>query len=102
MGNENGRDEMSRRAILAGTAAGMVSTGAWAAASPEPEAYLSLREIARRIAAREVSPVDVTQRMLARIAKADPVLKSYATVMGDQAMADARAAAIAWSPITVA
>lgn len=94
MCKENGRDEMSRRAILAGTAAGVMSTKAWAAASPEPEAYLSLREVSRRIAAREVSPVDLTRRMLARIARADPVLKSYATVMGDQAMADARAAAV--------
>ncbi|MEI9889793.1 MAG: amidase [Caulobacteraceae bacterium] len=40
-----------------------------------------------------MSPVDLTKRMLARIAKVDPMLKSYATVMGDQAMADARAAA---------
>ena len=77
------------------TAAGMASSQVWAAAPASgPEAYLSLREVARRIAAREVSPVDLTQRMLARIAKADPGLKSYATVMGDQAMADARAAAV--------
>ena len=93
MSNKNGRDAISRRAVLAGTAAGAMSTKAWSAASPAPEGYLSLREVARRIAARQVSPVDLTQRMLARIAKADPVLKSYATVMGEQAMADARAAA---------
>ena len=94
MSNENGRDGISRRAVLAGTAAGMAATPLRAATpAPEPEPYLSLREAARRIAAREVSPVDLTRRMLARIAKLDPVLKSYATVMGDQAMADARAAA---------
>ena len=94
MSNEKGRDGMSRRAVLAGTAAGMASTQLRAATpAPELEPYLSLREAARRIAARELSPVDLTQRMLARIAKVDPVLKSYATVMGDQAMADARAAA---------
>ncbi len=48
--------------------------------------------MARRIGAREISPVAITQQMLARIAHVDPVLKSYATLMADQAMADARAA----------
>jgi amidase len=86
--------EVSRRAVVAGAAAGLASTKAWAAAPPPlSDAYLSLRAVARRIAAREVSPVELTQHMLARIGKVDPVLKSYATVMEDQAMADARAAA---------
>ena len=90
-GTEGG--EVSRRAVVAGAAAGLASTEVWAtAAAPTPDPYLDLRAVARRIAARELSPVDLTQRMLARIAKVDPVLKSYATVMGDQAMADAKAA----------
>ena len=54
--------------------------------------YLTLHEIARRVAARDLSPVDLTQRLLDRIAALDPTLKSYATVMHDQALADARAA----------
>jgi amidase len=53
--------------------------------------YMSLQDIARRIASREVSPVELTRRMLDRIAKVDPTLKSYATVMSEQALADARA-----------
>ena len=94
MSNTKGWDGLSRRAVLAGTAAGMASTPLRAATpTAEPEPYLSLREVGRRVARREVSPIDLTQRMLARIAKVDPVLKSYATVMGDQAMADAKAAA---------
>ncbi|MGZ3315023.1 MAG: amidase, partial [Caulobacteraceae bacterium] len=88
------RRDVSRRLVVAGAAAGLASTKAWAAAAPpDPEPYLSLRAVARRIAAREVSPVDLTRRMLARIAKIDPMLKSYATVMGDQAIADAQMAA---------
>jgi hypothetical protein len=76
MSDEKCQEGMSRRAVLVATAAGMASSQAWAAAPASgPEAYLSLREVARRIAAREVSPVDLTQRMLARIAKADPGLK---------------------------
>jgi len=88
------RDKVSRRAVVAGAAAGLASTEVWAAAAaPTPEPYLGLRAVARRIAARELSPVELTQHMLERIAKVDPVLKSYATVMRDQAMVDARAAA---------
>jgi len=79
---------------MAGTVAGLASTKVWAAARPPaPESYLSLRAIARRIAAREVSPTDLTRRILARIATVDPALKSYATVMADQAIADAEQAA---------
>ena len=86
-------DDVSRRTVVA-AAAGLASTPVWAAAAPPAlEPYLSLRAVARRIAARELSPVDLTQRMLVRISKVDPVLKSYATVMADQAIADAKKAA---------
>jgi amidase len=54
--------------------------------------YMSLQQVARRIQSRELSPVDLTRLMLDRIEKVDPRLKSYATVMSDQALADARAA----------
>jgi amidase len=55
--------------------------------------YLSLEAVARMIRSRAVSPVDLTRTMLDRIAKVDPLLKAYATVMRDGAMVDARAAA---------
>ncbi len=54
--------------------------------------YRSLRDIARRILSRDLSPLDLTRQMLDRIARVDPQLKSYATVMTDQALADARTA----------
>lgn len=54
--------------------------------------YTSLREVGRRIQSRDLSPVDLTRLMLDRIVKVDPQLKSYATVMSEQALADARAA----------
>jgi amidase len=62
--------------------------------SPEtrPVCYLALVDIARRIQSRDVSPVDLTQRMLDRIASVDRSLKSYATLMRDDARATARAA----------
>lgn len=51
--------------------------------------YLSLDEVARRLKARKVSSVELTESMLDRIGKVDPRLKSYATVTADRALADA-------------
>jgi amidase len=54
--------------------------------------YLELTEISRKLHSRELSPVEVTQAQLARIDALDGALKSYATVMGEQALAQARIA----------
>jgi amidase len=54
--------------------------------------YMSLREVARLIQARDLSPVELTRHMLDRIDKYDATLESYATITHDQALADARAA----------
>src|SRR6187399_2682686 len=65
------------------------SAATTAAVHGEALEFMTLRDVARRISAREVSPADLTQRTLDRIAALDPTLKSYATVMHDQALADA-------------
>ena len=54
--------------------------------------YASLAETARRIETRAISPVELTQSMLERIATVDDRLKSYATVMPESALAAARVA----------
>ena len=54
--------------------------------------YKSIREIARKIESREISPVELTRMMLDRIESLDGQLKSYATVTADRAMASARKA----------
>ncbi|WP_048862438.1 amidase [Acidisphaera rubrifaciens] len=54
--------------------------------------YLDLLEVGRRIQARELSPVEVTQAQLARIEALDGALKSYATVTAELALRQARAA----------
>jgi amidase len=54
--------------------------------------YLELTEVARRLHSREISPVEVTKAQLARIDALDGTLKSYATVMGEQALGQARTA----------
>ena len=53
---------------------------------------LSLTEVAALIKSREVSPVEVLSAQLDRIQALDSGLKSYALVMGDAALATARAA----------
>ncbi len=54
--------------------------------------YLELTELAQRLRARELSPVDVTKAALERIERLDPTLRSYATLMADSALAQARQA----------
>ena len=56
-----------------------------AAAGDVPLHYLSLREAARRIEARDISSAELTEALLDRIAAVDGRLKSYATVMAEQA-----------------
>jgi amidase len=54
--------------------------------------YLELMELAARIKAHEISPVAVTRAQLDRIASLDDALGSYALVMADVAMAQAKVA----------
>jgi hypothetical protein len=54
--------------------------------------YLEINELARLIAARKVSPVELTEAMLRRIERVDPALKSYALVTPELALSQARAA----------
>ena len=54
--------------------------------------YRSLSETARLLQTKVISPVELTQHMLDRIAAVDSNLNSYVTVMPDRTMADARRA----------
>jgi amidase len=92
--------KVTRRELVAGASAGLL-VGSWptelvaanaGTARPDARPSLSLRAVARRIASRDISPVELTQQMLTRIARIDPILKSYATIMTDQALRDASAA----------
>lgn len=49
-------------------------------------------ELIRRIRAREISPVEIIDAILARIDRYDPMLNAFITVCGDRARAEARAA----------
>ena len=54
--------------------------------------YLTLHEVAGRIRAKDVSPVEVTESVLERIDRLNPTLNAYITVMADEALVAARAA----------
>jgi amidase len=56
--------------------------------------YLELTEVARRIHAREISPVEATKAQFSRIEALDGRLKSFSTVMTDAALAQARVAVV--------
>jgi aspartyl-tRNA(Asn)/glutamyl-tRNA(Gln) amidotransferase subunit A len=55
-------------------------------------AFATIAELAPRLAAKEISPVEVTDAVLARIERYDPDLNSYITVTADTARHAARAA----------
>src|SRR5262245_63331215 len=54
--------------------------------------FMTARELARRIARREVSPVEVTRRALGRAEATQKSLNSFFLIMDEQALAAARAA----------
>ncbi len=54
--------------------------------------YLTLHELAARIKAKDVSPVEATQATLERIERLNPTLNAYITVMSEQALTGARIA----------
>jgi amidase len=54
--------------------------------------YLELTELSRRLHAREISPVEATTAQLPRIERLDGRLKSYAHMMAEAALVQARAA----------
>jgi aspartyl-tRNA(Asn)/glutamyl-tRNA(Gln) amidotransferase subunit A len=55
-------------------------------------AFASIEEVARLFRKRKLSPVELTQLMLSRIARFDPQLNSYITVTAELALAQARKA----------
>lgn len=99
--NRGGDSSITRRELLAviGGGAAMLTLGKDArgeTSAPQPQAaaaewhYDSLSDVAKLIESKKVSPIEVTQQLLDRIAALDVELHSYVTVMADQALASAR------------
>ncbi len=90
-------DSISRRDVLAAAAAG-AALAAGAGANAQPKASrsddltrLTIAEAGKRVAARTLSPVDLTRAYLERIEKLNPRVNAYITVTADAALAQARA-----------
>ena len=54
--------------------------------------YAGIRELGQRFRKKELSPVDYTKSLLARIEKLDPTLNAFVTLTADRAIAEAKAA----------
>jgi aspartyl-tRNA(Asn)/glutamyl-tRNA(Gln) amidotransferase subunit A len=86
-------DSITRRGVLAGAAAtaALAATRAPAQRGRDDDlTKLSIEAASRRIAAGDLSPVELTQAYLDRIESVDPKVNSYITVLADEALADAR------------
>lgn len=87
-------DNLTRRHFCA-LAGGATLSGALSGCTPKDAAptgdlhYSSLTDVAALIKSGEISPVELTRSMFKRIEAVDPILKSYATLMYDRAMAAA-------------
>ncbi|HEX7238554.1 MAG TPA: amidase [Gammaproteobacteria bacterium] len=89
-------DPITRRGLMAGAAATAVlaaaRTDAQRARGNDDLTKLSVAEAGRRIAARQLSPVELTRAYLERIESVDRRINSFITVTADRALEQARAA----------
>jgi amidase len=95
MSDDHSADRMTRRAALGGLLATTAATrlrGVMAQAHAPDLWYRSLTEVAKDIASRRLSPLELTQVMLDRIQRLDPRLQSYLTVTAEVALSQARRA----------
>src|SRR5688572_28063350 len=85
---------ITRRGFVAGAAstAMLAATHATAQRTSRNDdlTKLSIAEAGRRIAARQVSPVELTRAYLERIESIEPRVNAYITVMAEQALEQAR------------
>jgi aspartyl-tRNA(Asn)/glutamyl-tRNA(Gln) amidotransferase subunit A len=80
-------------ASLADAGSGEQPGAASVAASADPrDPFAPLYQVAEAIAARDVSPSELTELMLERIARHDPALNAYQVVLADEARAAAEEA----------
>ncbi|MCH8311243.1 MAG: Asp-tRNA(Asn)/Glu-tRNA(Gln) amidotransferase GatCAB subunit A, partial [Chloroflexi bacterium] len=60
--------------------------------SDTPLHYKTITELGQMIRSKEISPVEITRTLLARIGELDGTYMSYATLMSDHALASAQQA----------
>ena len=84
-------EPITRRTAIAGVTAAAVAASTRVSAQSTELIELTIEEASRRIAARTLSPVDLTRAYLARIEALNPRVNAYITVLADQALTQARA-----------
>lgn len=86
-------DVVTRRDVMAVASAGalLATTRAPAQRPDDDLTKLSIAEASRRIAGREISPVELTRAYLGRIERIDERVNAYITVTAEQALKQARA-----------
>ena len=55
---------------------------------------LTLAQVAAKLRAKEVSPVELIEAMLARVEEIEPTISAFATLTPDRALEAARAATV--------
>src|SRR5204862_8346994 len=95
---------LSRRDFFAGSIGALSVSQAWErqalarpvaqtlSASPGELHYLTLRDAATRIRARQISPVELTKAILARIDQVEPKVHAFITLAREAALESARTA----------
>jgi aspartyl-tRNA(Asn)/glutamyl-tRNA(Gln) amidotransferase subunit A len=83
-------DSFTRREFIATAAAGAMLAGDAAPAKADELTGLTIAEAGRRIASRELSPVELTRAYLERIERLNPRINAYITVTAEQALSQAR------------
>ena len=84
-------DSATRREVMLAAAGAALATGPAVRAQAADLTALTIAEAGRRIAARELSPVELTRAYLERIERLNPRVNAYITVTAEQALAQARA-----------
>jgi aspartyl-tRNA(Asn)/glutamyl-tRNA(Gln) amidotransferase subunit A len=86
-------EKITRRNLIAGTAAaaGALAVSRSADAQRNALTDLTIEEASRRIAAGQLTPLDLTRAYLERIERLNPRVNAYITVTADAALEQARA-----------
>ena len=86
------KERVTRRSFLAGAAASALLSGRGTGVSAQSSdlTELTIVEASRRIASRQLSPVEMTRAYLDRIERLNPRINAYITVTADAALKQAR------------
>jgi amidase len=83
------KDQLTRREVLAGMAASMVTTPLWSESSTSPICFMSAVEMAQLIRAKKLSARELLAEHLKQIDRVNPKVNAIVTLVREIALADA-------------